>query len=112
MSLSWKDAVSTILIAGIGLIALAVAGDWWPWLTIRWAVVGVSILGVAACVAGSDSSSELPDPYNTLMNVIVGIAAIAALLGLIFGHKSYLIILAALSGLLWLITTIRHAVSR
>lgn len=109
MSLGWKDAGSTLLTAGAVTLAIVAIRDWASFVTVRWALVGMMLLGVGACAVGAYGGTDLPPLYSVGMGILVAGAIVTLLLGLIFGGKSYLVAMAVIIGLLWLITTIRHA---
>lgn len=111
MNLNWKDAGSTVLVAGIVTLAIAAVREWAPFLTVRWALAGMLILGIGACAVGGYSTANLPAAYSITMGALVAAMAVVAILGFIFGNKAYAVGLAALIGILWLIATTRHLVT-
>lgn len=110
MSISWKDAASTILVASTATLAVAAAREWASFLTVRWAIAGMLVLGIGACAVGAYNVTHLSSTYSVIMGTLVAAVTVTAILGLIFGSKAYPLILAGLMGLLWIIATIRHAV--
>lgn len=110
MSLGWKDAGSTLLVAGTATLAIAAVREWVSFLTVRWAIAGMLVLGIGACAVGAYNTTNLPATYSIAMGTLVVAAAVTAILGFVFGTKAYPIVLAGLIGLLWIIATVRHAV--
>jgi len=110
MSLHWKDAGTTLLTAGVITLSLAAAYEWWSFITVRKAIAGMLLLGVGACALGAYNTNNVPAFYSIAMGALVIAAGVTILLGLIFGNKAYAVVLAVLIGLLWLASTIRHAI--
>ncbi len=109
MSLGWKDAGSTLLVGGVMALAVAVIREWASFLTIRWSLVGMLILGIGACAVGAYSPTHAPALYTITMGILVAASVTTVLLGLIFGNKVYVVMLAIIIGILWLSSTVRHA---
>ena len=110
MSLHWKDAGTALLTAGVVTLSLAAAYEWWSFLTVRKSIAGMLLLGVGACALGAYNTNNLPALYSVAMGALIVAAGVTALLGFIFGNKIYAVVLAVLIGLLWLVSTIRHAI--
>jgi hypothetical protein len=110
MSLNWKDAATTLLTAGSVALTVAAVQEWVSFISVRWAIAGMTILGVAACAVGSYNTANVPASYSLLMGGLVIAATVCAVLGLIFGAKGYAIAMASAVVILWLIATVRHAV--
>lgn len=110
MSLSWKDAATTILTAGVVTLAFAAVQEWLSFLSVRWTVVGMLVLGIGACAVGAYSTNTAPAYYSLVTGVLVAVAGLCVLLGLIFGAKGYAVALASAIVVLWFIATVRHAI--
>ncbi len=82
MSLTIRDAGTTVLTAGTVLLATGTVRGRGTFFSNRWAIVGMMVLGIGTCTVGSHSAANTPALYATLMVVIIGIATIAATLGL------------------------------
>lgn len=112
--LTWRDAVSTVLVlAGLAMALSVIEGWGWPLLGgVREGIVAVGITGVAACLLGSPlEKSYFSDPFG-LVTTIIGMAmiGIAIVGGLILGTEEFLLMLMLVIGMLWVLATVRHAV--
>jgi hypothetical protein len=109
MRLTGKDAVATAVVAAAGgLYAWHVGSPDLAFVgSTRWVTLAVFVLGVVACATGASYSAT--GRYTTVMSV--GAVATFALLltGLITGSGTVLALLAGLVALMWLVTTVRHA---
>lgn len=110
MRLTWRDAVATAVVAAAAALyawhladpGLAVVGS------ARWASLGVFALGVTACMLGS--STLAPESrYASTMSAGGGLAALLTVATLITGSAVTLAGVVGVVGLLWLVTTARHA---
>jgi hypothetical protein len=114
MRLSWKDAVSTVLVlAGLSMALSVVQGWGWPLLGgVRSGIIALGIVGVGACALGAPRESfYYRDPFGLMTTVIVMIAlAVAIIGGLIFGTQPFLVVLMVVTAMLWVMATVRHAV--
>jgi hypothetical protein len=114
MRLTWKDGVSTILVVAGLAMAFSVVQAWgWPLLGgVREGIIALGITGLAACILGAPADRfSFSDPYGLLTMVLsLGAIAIAIVGGLAFGTVEYLYVLMAVTGGLWVLATIRHAV--
>lgn len=111
MRLTWRDGIETMLIAAVVLVTLAVTQAWgWPLLgTPRAGVVAVGVLGIAMCsVAGSRAASKDPFIVTTTVLAVVTLGLIVA--GLIAGTETLLVALAITLVVMWVLTTLRHAI--
>ena len=109
MRLTWKDAGATAAVAAAGGLYAWHVGS--PDLTFvgstRWVLAAVFLLGVAACATGGSYSTT--GAYTAVMST-AAVATFALLLaGLVTGSGTALALLTALIGLMWLVTTVRHA---
>jgi hypothetical protein len=114
MRLTWRDAVSTVLVlAGLAMALSVIEGWGWPLLGgVREGIVAAGIAGVAACVLGSPlERSYFTDPFG-LITTLIGMAVIGIAIvgGLIFGTQEFLLMLMLVMGMLWVLATVRHAV--
>jgi peptidoglycan/LPS O-acetylase OafA/YrhL len=114
MRFTFKDAVGAVLAAAAVLVALDVTYAWgWPLLgDYRAGVVALAVIGFAMCAAASDYSAvRWPDP----LLVIAGALGVAALMfmiaGLIWATQALFLWLAAVIVALWLVATVRHALT-
>jgi hypothetical protein len=83
--LTWRDAVTTVLVVGVGLVAYAYAiGTDLPFISeTRGALVVLGVAGLGMCIVGGSSGDLGSNPYTGLMSVL-GIAAVVLLaIGLI-----------------------------
>jgi hypothetical protein len=114
MRLTWRDAVSTVLVLAGLLMALSVIEGWgWPLLGgVRAGIVALAVAGVASCLLGTPLERfYFTDPFG-LTTSLIAVAALATAVvgGLIYGTEEFLGILMAVTGMLWVLATVRHAV--
>ena len=109
MRLTWKDAAATAAVAAAGGLYAwhAAAPDAVLVGSVRWMTLAVFVLGVVACATGGSYSTT--GRYTTAMSVGAVGAFALLLLGVVTGSGFALAVLAGLIGLMWLITTLRHA---
>ncbi len=111
MGLTWKDALSTVLAGGIIALLYAKVQGWTTWLTTpRVGVLALGVLGIAMCASGS-SNVQKGGPAVMLLSVLGGLTLVLILLGLITGSVLYFYALAGTMLALWVLSTVRHAVS-
>jgi hypothetical protein len=120
MSLTWKDAVATLFMAAIVAVYVAFLNGTSLWLTssARGTTCAVLVLGmVGGCALGAagqlyaGTQSQPQDPF-TILATMAGMAAlVAAVIGLITGGTVALAALVATTLALWLIATMRHALT-
>jgi len=109
MSLTRRDAASTVLAALVALVYLSNTHDWGvPLLTSnRWAAGAVLVLGLGMCSLGS--ASEGATPMVVVLSVL-GVAALAlTVVALANGAQWALGLLALDTVVLWVGSTLRHA---
>jgi hypothetical protein len=118
MRLTWKDAVSTLFMAGIVAVYLAFLNGTTMWLisSARGTVTAVLVLGIvggcALSAAGDLYVGTLTRPAKVLRAIatVLGVVALTAgVVGLITGSTAWLAILFGATLALWLTATIRHA---
>jgi hypothetical protein len=122
MRLTWRDGVAALFAVVVGLITLAVTQDWgWPLLSsYRAGIVALALVGVPMCLIGGYAFWDSPafshprlilkDPFLTAAAAL-GLVAVAVLVvGLITGTQAPFVGLAAVMGVLWIVTTTHHAV--
>ncbi len=110
MRLTVKDA------AGTG--AVAIAGYLYAWHaagteaavvgSVRWLAVALLALGVLACATGGDTLLSV-DGYSRVMSWGGALATALTIAATVTGSERVLTALAVTIGLLWLVTTVRHA---
>jgi hypothetical protein len=110
MKLSWKDAVTTLLVLTGGAVVYAKFYDY------SWAVIGswrssVAVLALVGLLMFAFSSFNFSN--RSILNegeMVLGAIAIGlAITGTIFISQPIFYILATILGLLWLVDTARHA---
>lgn len=114
MRLTWRDAVSTlVLLAGLSM-ALSVLQGWgWPLLGgVRAGIIALAVAGLASCVLGGTLDRfYFSDPFGLVTFLIAMTAlAIAIVGGLIVGTPEFLLALMLVTAALWVLATGRHAV--
>ncbi|HSX01457.1 MAG TPA: hypothetical protein VLF67_04410 [Candidatus Saccharimonas sp.] len=108
MALSWKDAVTTVLAAGTGLLVYAKSQNWSSWLTgPRLGILVLGAIGVAMCATGSISMTS-GSGWSIILSVMGGLALVLIVAGLITGSALAFYALAADILALWLLATVRH----
>jgi hypothetical protein len=109
MKLTWRDAVATAVVGAVGgLYAWHVDAPGTAFVgSTRWVTLTVFVLGVVACATGGSYSTT--GPYTTLMS-LGALGAFGLLVtGLVTGSGTTLAALSALIGVMWFVTTVRHA---
>ena len=114
MRLTWRDAVSTTLVAAGLLLALSVTQSW-GWLGLSGVRAGIIVLGVAgfgACLVSAPTERFYrSDPFGLLLlGVLILALAFTIIGGLIFADMSYLVALMLVVVMLWALATLRHAI--
>jgi hypothetical protein len=107
MALTWKDAATTVLAGGTGMLAYAKYQNLTGWFTApRLGVLTLGVVGIVMCATGAvnDAGSTL----KTALSILGGLAAVLVLVGLITGSSVVFYALAADILALWLLTTMRH----
>jgi hypothetical protein len=111
MELTRKDGAATLLTALAVLVFFAAHESWNVPLvgdSVRWAAAAILVLGMVTCALGERRS----DAASRIMGAI-GVAALAfAVLALVTGSLTWLSLLTAAFVLLWLASTVRHALPR
>jgi len=117
MRLTGKDAVSTVSMAAIVVIYIAFLNSTTAWLisSARGTAAAVLILGgVGGCVmsaAGGQYQGPRARAYMSLAGVLGGIALVSGVIALITASTVALAILVAATLTLWLVATVRHALT-
>lgn len=118
MRLTWKDAVTTVFMAGIVVIYTAFLNgtSWWLISTARGTTTAVLVLGfVGGCLlssAGDLYTETLTGPASVLRVIasLLGLTALTAgVIGLITTSTIALAVLVGATIALWLVATLRHA---
>ncbi len=112
MALSWKDAATTVLAAGAGLLAYAKYQNWQSWLTgNRMSILALGVVGIAMCATGA---SNIPGgtAWSLVLSAMGAVALVLVVGGLIMGSNIWFYLLAADIIALWLLTTLRHLVGQ
>lgn len=118
MRLTWKDAVVTVVMAGIVFIYITFlqGTSWWLISSARGTTTAVLVLGIvggcAFSAAGDLYTQKLTSGASALRTfaTLLGITAlVAAIIGLITGGTVPLAILVGATLALWLVATYRHA---
>jgi hypothetical protein len=119
MRLTWKDAVTTLVVGGIVAIYVAYLNGTSAWLisTARGTTTAVLVLGLAGgCALGglaeayTGAKSRTALAFTQMATDLGMVALAAAIVGLITGGTAALAVLVAATLALWLTATIRHAV--
>ena len=122
MRLTWRDGLATLLVAAAAVVyALWAAGAAMPGVSTRWMTVIAFALGVAACTANQHELGELygatrqgphPSGIYIALATALGIVMLAAgILAFVLASEALLATLVAAMIALWLIATVRHALT-
>ena len=117
MRLTWKDAVSTVFMAAIVVIYAAFLGSTTAWLisSARGTAAAVLVLGMVGGCGMSAAAGQYQDArarlYASLASVLGAAALVAGVTALITGSTVALAILVTATLALWLVATVRHALT-
>ena len=115
MRLTWKDAVSTVLMAAIVVIYVAFLNSTTAWLisSARGTAAAVLVLGiVGGCgmsAAAEQYQGKQARAYTSFACALGGTALVAGVIALITASTVALAILVVATLALWLVATARHA---
>ncbi|HKX73481.1 MAG TPA: hypothetical protein VJM32_05680 [Candidatus Saccharimonadales bacterium] len=114
MSTGWKDAVATVLTAGVAIVTYAkLKGFDWPLLSsYRTASVIVLALGLGACIAASWNGTPLKDNWTVLASILGVLAFGLGMINLITNNQIIFVALAVDIVALWAITTLHHLIAK
>jgi hypothetical protein len=110
MTLTWKDAVTTLLaIIVLGFSYLVVQGTHIPFVpNFRIATLVLLILGIGMCAMSSASGQS--SPYVTALGALGFLSLTLIIAGVITGAKLVFLATAVTILVLWLLATVRHAI--
>jgi hypothetical protein len=112
MRLTWRDALSTLLVAAGAAVVVPLVGgwDWAPVGSYRLGVVALAVLGQGMCLLGRELKPGMKaTPYVVLSCALGGAALVLVVAGLVTASRTVLIGLSVTVGALWLLATTRHA---
>jgi hypothetical protein len=113
MRLTWRDGVTTVLAVAVVLATMAVVEEWgWPLLgSYRAGGVVLLVLGFGMCaLSGSSQTTSMRSPY-TVTTSILGVLALGfAIWAIIADTQAPFVALAIDIVLLWLVSTMHHAI--
>ncbi len=118
MSLTWKDAVSTVFMAAIVFIYVAFLNSTTAWLisSARGTAAAVLVLGMIGGCGMGTAAGRYQDTrgraYTSAASVLGTTALVAGVIALITASTVALAILVVATLALWLAATVRHAFSR
>lgn len=114
MQLTWRDLLSTVLVAFGLALALSVTQGWnWPLLGgVREGIIALAVVGLGAHLLGAPRQKfYFTDPFGLMTMLIVVVAfAVAIVGGLITASVQYLLVLMLVVTMMWAMATLRHAV--
>jgi hypothetical protein len=112
MRLTWKDAIATVLTAGIAtLYAAFLGGAGLPLVSSPRALAAVTlVVGLTACgIGGTALTTDTKARWAAYVGgTLGGIAFLAALATMITGSELMLAVLVGTTVALWLMATARH----
>lgn len=109
--LTWKDGLTTILFAAAIAVMLAVTQAWgWPLLgSHRAGALLLGLLGLGMCAGGAVEGRRRSRVYSTTMAALGSMALVLLIWGIIAGSEAVFLALGATIGVMWLASTIGHA---
>lgn len=120
MRLTWKDAEATVVVGGAVLFyALWTTDTVAVGMSVRVAAAIVFALGWLGCVSdtermkevyGAEGETRLPLAYVVPTSLLGGVALVAGLVAIVAASETALLWTVVTMVVLWLLTTIRHAV--
>ena len=114
MRFTVKDFIGALLAAAAVAVTLAVTNGWgWPLLgDYRAGTVALAVIGFAMCGAASDYSTVRGAQPLLMVAGILGVAALGLMIGgLIWATATIFVWFAAVIVALWVVTTLRHAIT-
>ena len=117
MRLTWKDAVSTVFMAAIVVIYIALLNSTTAWLisSARGTAAAVLVLGMVGGCGMSATAGQYQGArtraYTSLANVLGATALVAGVIALITASAVALAVLVMATLTLWLVATVRHTFS-
>jgi hypothetical protein len=111
MTLTRKDAAAT-LFATLSVLAFAATHEGWNvWLigdNHRWAAALILVLGLGACITGGQPDAMTEHKTTAMFG---GVALVLGVLAIVTGSLTPLSLLVACIVVLWMLTTVRHALA-
>lgn len=113
MSLTWKDAATTLLAIGVILLTLSAAYNWHIPVISNYRVAALLIIvaGITMCVLAGLTTTEPPGVYAIIMASIGGFILLAGLFGLIFDKAAFVLMAGIAAAAMWFVATVRHVMS-
>jgi hypothetical protein len=114
MRVTWRDAVTAVLVLFVGLVYVGHIASWAVPLVgeVRGATFVLGIAGFAMCILGGSSSTVARrDAFLVPASILGGGAALMIVAGLISGWEPIVPLLAANIVVLWAMSTSRHILS-
>ncbi|HTI29872.1 MAG TPA: hypothetical protein VL687_05910 [Methylomirabilota bacterium] len=113
MRLTWKDGATTLLAAVVVGILAAHTANWSvPFVeNARWAALLIGGIGLLMCiVGGSEAAIVARSTYTVVAGTLGGVALLLVIAGVVTGSSLAVTLVAVDTIVLWLVSTIRHAV--
>ena len=114
MSFTWKDAVGTLLVGLVGVVTfMMVSGYELPVIGTNWSLgtLTLLILGLAASAFEGYGPITETNGWMTYAVVLGTFGVVAGIAGVFFSSQFWFVVLAADIFLLWLGSTVYHAIS-
>jgi hypothetical protein len=117
MSLSIKDAISTILAAAAaGILYVQMQNLSTPLLSSnRLAALALLIIGAVTCAVGNQAPNQAfskSNPTLMIISILAVLSLVAAAWALITGSQIMVVALAVIILVMWLVTTLRHSLTK
>jgi hypothetical protein len=121
MSLNWKDARTTLFVAGaVAVYTLWATGSAFQSMSTRVLTAIVLGLGMAACSSNGDQMAvvyavgqerRVPMAYVVIVSTLGAVALGVGVIALVTASEAMLATLVATLVALWVVSTIRHAIT-
>lgn len=114
MTLTWKDAVATVLV-GVAAVITYASLQHFDWALLgSWRVgsLVLLVLGLGTCIASSTGDDPTKNYWTLTASVIGVLALLVGLLGIITGSKlAFIALFGAIIGL-WALTSLHHLLAK
>jgi hypothetical protein len=112
MRLTWRDGITTLLAALVAVIYVAFTYGWAIPVVddARGATLLLGAIGLSMCIVGGSGSTIVSNNTWIAPLGVLGVASFSLVIaGLITGWEGAVPLLAAIIGLMWAVSTARHA---
>jgi hypothetical protein len=112
MSITWKEGITTLAVAGAVALERAYTFKWdWPLLSsTRWALTGIAILFAVSYVFSYVLDKSRTDGWSFTANAIALAGALLVILGLVFTANEYVVALMIATVVFWVSAIVHRLV--